>query len=433
MKRMGSLESLAAAAAGLLLSFNAAAATLTTIYSFCSENNCADGGYPAAGVVLDAGGNLFGTTTFQRSGSGTAFELSQQGGGAWQYQVIYNFCSRTGCADGIDPFSDLILDAKGGLYGTNSQGGRQANGTAFELVGKGATRKLKLLHTFCARQLCQDGTNPMSGFTYAGAAAGEPYDGTSPLFGTATSGGYGVGSGGIVYELLPRAEFPWNIKILHKFCTKRNPSSCRDGDNPDAALAVSGSGDLFGITYAGGKYDSGVVFKLSFDGSKWRETVLHDFCSAAQCADGAYPMARLVMDANGNLFGTTEKGGGSASAGVVYELSPGGNAWQYSVIHTFCQQSGCADGANPYAGLSLAANGDLIGTTYHGGNAQNAGVAFRLSGGNFDVLYTFCAKSGCTDGANPNTNLTEDGGGNYFGDTVLGGAHNYGTVFRLTP
>jgi uncharacterized repeat protein (TIGR03803 family) len=149
-------------------------------------------------------------------------------------------------------------------------------------------------------------------------------------------------------------------------------------------MMMDGAGNLYGTTLYGGGSGSGVVFQLTPDqtGTAWTETVLYSFCSQSNCTDGGRPYAGLTMDATGNLYGTTENGGngGRAGPGVVFQLTPDqtGAAWTETVLYSFCSQTGCADGATPLAGLIMDGGGNLLGTTADGG--LGGGVVFALNG-----------------------------------------------------
>jgi uncharacterized repeat protein (TIGR03803 family) len=152
---------------------------------------------------------------------------------------------------------------------------------------------------------------------------------------------------------------------------------------------------------------------------------LHSFGGA----DGAFPNALLVQATDGNLYGTTVEGGANSS-GTVFRMTPDGTL---TTFYSFCAQTGCTDGANPYAGLIQDTNGNLYGTTNAGG-ANNSGTVFQLDlGGSLTTLYSFCAKSGCTDGANPEAALIQATNGDLYGTTYHGGTYGYGTAFRITP
>jgi uncharacterized repeat protein (TIGR03803 family) len=195
-----------------------------------------------------------------------------------------------------------------------------------------------------------------------------------------------------------------------------------DGANPLSGMFFAG-GNLFGVASSGGSSGLGVVFRLSLTG---QETVLHEFTGGT---DGANPQGRLVMDRNGNFYGTTYAGGIS-NAGTVFKVTRKGVE---TVLYSF---TSTPDGANPVAGLAIDKLGNLYGTTTAGG-ANGNGTVFKLAiptvaGGEWteEVLYSF-GKG--TDGTIPVAGVTFDASGNLYGTTSAGGTHGYGTVFQLTP
>jgi uncharacterized repeat protein (TIGR03803 family) len=214
-------------------------------------------------------------------------------------------------------------------------------------------------------------------------------------------------------------------KDLYNFCSQAH---CSDGENPSAIIADS-SRDIIGTTRSGGANYGGTVFERFADGEY---SVLYDFCSKANCADGAGPSnEKLAMDTNGNIYGTTGSGGGKG-AGVVFEYSGQG---AYSVLYSFCGQANCTDGSVPaFSGLVIDSEGNLYGNTVLGG-ANGEGVIYELSPpygqSHYTVLYSFCQKSGCTDGEEPTGGLLRDEGGNIFGTAAFGGANGLGVVFEL--
>jgi uncharacterized repeat protein (TIGR03803 family) len=194
-----------------------------------------------------------------------------------------------------------------------------------------------------------------------------------------------------------------------------------DGANPLSGFLIDLAGNLYGTTDNGGSYGYGVVFKLSPTG---QETILHTFTGGT---DGAYPQGRLVRDAQGNVYGTTN-GGGASNAGTVFKVNSKG---QETVLYSF---AGNSDGANPVAGLTLDKVGNLYGTTTVGGASEN-GTVFELvagTGGAWTekLLYSFGPSP---DGADPVAGLTFDSSGNLYGTTAAGGTYGYGTVYQLTP
>src|ERR1039458_1471192 len=161
-------------------------------------------------------------------------------------------------------------------------------------------------------------------------------------------------------------------------------------------------------------------------------TTIHRFCSQSGCPDGAGPYAGLVQATNGGLYGTTY-GGGTNSEGTIFKITPGGTL---TTLYSFCSQTNCTDGYGPYAGLVQAANGDLYGTTSNGGANGNSGTVFKITpGGTLTTLYRFvCSQSGCPDGVDPTAGLVQAANGDLYGTTYGGGTNgDYGTVFKITP
>jgi len=203
-----------------------------------------------------------------------------------------------------------------------------------------------------------------------------------------------------------------------------------DGTNPDAGLTADGKGNLYGTTLNGGGpgchgTGCGTVFRLAPDGT---ETVLHAFTGGS---DGISPLGGVVLDRKGNLYGTTNFGG-ATGYGTVFRVAPNGAE---TVLHSFCGKPGCVDGASPVAGLIADAKGNLYGTTYGGGTIGDGNV-FRLApDGTETSLYSFCTKTHCADGLWPLAGLVADAQGNLYGTTGSGGAGNCGcgVVFRLAP
>jgi len=434
----GRVAALVLLVSGLLLG-TARAQTETVLFTFCEQEGiCAEGAGPFAGVVLDQKGNLYGTTFHggtgcNGSGCGVVFKLTPKG----KETVLHTFCTQDNCADGEYPSAGPTLDQKGNLYGTTDQGGATSCnygsgcGVVFKITPEG---KETVLYSFCAQTNCPDGATPIAGLIF---------DQKGNLYGTTESGGsYG---GGVVFKLTPRGK----ETVLYSFCAQAN---CTDGAGSVAGLIFDQKRNLYGTTEAGGARGAGVVFKLT---PKGKETVLYSFCAQVNCTDGAQPAAGLVFDKNGNLYGTTVRGGpsnygncypgGEDNCGVVFRLTRNGKE---TVLYSFCAQNNCTDGASPYAGVVFDQEGNLYGTTYNGGTSSGCesygpygcGVVFKLTPkGKETVLHTFCAQSNCTDGANPYAGLVFDQKGNLYGTTELGGSSSCdspfgcGVVFKLTP
>jgi uncharacterized repeat protein (TIGR03803 family) len=200
-----------------------------------------------------------------------------------------------------------------------------------------------------------------------------------------------------------------------------------DGANPFAGLLQAKDGNFYGTTYGGGTNGgSGVVFQIT-PGGTYND--IYNFCSQTNCADGALAVGKLVQGKDGNLYGTTASGGAN-NRGTVFSITTGGT---YHVLYSFCNQTGCTDGAQPYAGLIQGSDENLYGTTKFGG-ANAWGSIFQITtGGGLTTLYSFCPHAGCADGARPNAPLIQASNGRFYGTTLEGGANNNnGTVFQFT-
>ena len=350
----------------------------TVLYSFTGG---ADGGYPYAGVIRDSSGNLYGTA--QQGGTrnlGVIYSVNTAG----QETVLYTF---TGAADGAAPYAGVIRDSAGNLYGTTLQGGIGNVGAVYKLDPAG--------HETAPPNFpnAPGGTNP-----YAGVIR----DSAGNLYGTTTGGG--PANAGVVYKLSPAGQ----ETVLYSF------TGGADGRNPYAGVTRDSAGNLYGTTLNGGTGKWGVVYELDPAG---HETVLHSFTLGA---DGGLPYAGVIRDSAGNLYGTTSAGGYEPFWGVVYKLDPTGNE---TVLHSF--GCGAFDGCVPYAGVILDAAGNLYGTTHEGGTGR--GVVYKLDmTGAETVLYTF---TGEADGGSPYAGVIRDSAGNLYGTTYIGA--NGSVVYKL--
>jgi len=318
------------------------------------------GALPVAGVILDSSGNLYSTTSANgATGNGTVFELTPGTNGHWTEEVLTDFGDGK---HGSGPFGGVIFDSSGNLYGAAGFGGADGDGTVFQLTpGSDGKWITKVLHSFRGT----DGSRPFASVIF---------DPAGNLYGTASTGGRsGCMSNlgcGTVFELTPGVNGTWTAKVLHRF------GKGDDGQTPDAGLILDASGNLYGTTSYGGTHGSGVVFELVPGANgKWTEKILHNFCAASGCPDGANPYAGLVFDGAGNLYGTTVQGGTNGE-GVAFKLTPGGNGtWKEQVLHTF---GAAGDGAYPVGGLVFDAAGNLYGTTEGGGISDN-GIVFEIT------------------------------------------------------
>jgi uncharacterized repeat protein (TIGR03803 family) len=376
---------------------------------------------------------------------------------ALRLTTLYSFCTQGGnnCTDGATP-NGLIMDASGNLYGTTRAGGTNCNastdagcgGTVFELTFNSATGKydsaVKTLYAFCRKDgACANGSQPDAGLIM---------DASGNLYGTTADP-----DAGTVFELTfdsAKKQYASAVTTLYAFCQK---TSCLDGDHPFGGLTMDAAGNLYGVTSAGGNEDEGTIFELTFDSAakKYASAVktLYSFCPQGgdDCTDGYTPSGRLFIDPSGNLFGTASGADSAGNYGTVFVLPYSSATHKYAsaiqILYRFCQhpQAGggecTTDGISPEA-LIMDASGNLYGTTLQGGTKYGGGIVFELP---FDsdtqkyasadkILYRFCSKvsnNDCTDGYNPNLGLIMDQSGNLYGTTSLGGLEDDGTVFEL--
>lgn len=373
------------------------AQTFTELYAFNSTGNLSDGGWPKAGVVRDAAGNLYGTTFFGGLGTGCDIDVAGCGivfkvdaGG--NETVLHVF---GGTLDGWNPTAALVLDSAGNLYGTTLLGGAHGFGTVFKLD---SSDNETILHSFARGT---DGANPNAGLSQ---------DAAGNLYGTTQYGGRGCDRHGCgtVFRVSPSGA----ETALYQF-------RGIDGASPLGGVVVDTSGSVYGTTWLGGLYGFGTVFKVDTTGD---ETVLHNFSAAS---DGANPMGSLALDGTGNIYGTTSAGG-SSYFGTLFMIDPAGNE---TVLYNF---TGGSDGAYPYSNLVIDAQGNLYGTSSQGG-CCGQGTVFEFVSGSLNTLYSFSAPiNGVnSDGQNPMGGVTTDANGNLYGTAVSAGSWGWGSVFEI--
>jgi uncharacterized repeat protein (TIGR03803 family) len=296
--------------------------TETVLYSF---GNGTDGGGPEASVILDAAGNIYGTTYSGGNlacnapyGCGVAYEISSSG----VFSVIYSFCSATACADGADPEGSLAMDSAGTLYGMTGFGGSEDLGTVFELSTKaGLGWKETVLHSF-------NGSDGYAYPSYGGLTLVTRKIGNKKkdvIFGVTGQGGSNACNCGTVFEIR-KSGSGYALTVLHSFVGANG-----DGSSPYGTL-VEANGKLFGTTFGGGDLSQscnngsgcGIVFELAYEQNVWTETILYTFTGN----DGESPTSGLVADSRGNLYGVTAFGGSGGdecygeACGVVYGVRP---------------------------------------------------------------------------------------------------------------
>ncbi len=381
--------------------------TLQPVAAFSSSN----GALPVSGLIMDAAGDLFGTTVSGGTSSkGTIFEIPA---GSNTVTLLASFNS----TNGANPYGRLVRDANGNLFGTTYGGGDVADdpsgngfGTIFELPSGSST--ITALASFNNT----NGANPYDGLLM---------DSGGNLFGTTFGGGDANGDG-TVFELAAGSN---TITTLASF------SGGASGANPVGGLYLDANGNLFGTTYNGGDvaddpngYGLGTIFKLPHGSS----TI--SVLAAFNKTNGAKPIAGLVADQSGNLFGTTSAGGDASGDGTIFELASGASS-----ITLLAAFSGGTGGANPYGDLVIDANGNIFGTTYGGGNANGQGIVFEIAAGS-NTITPLASFDGAANGANAWGGLAMDANGNLFGTTVYGGdvaddpnGQGFGIVFELAP
>jgi uncharacterized repeat protein (TIGR03803 family) len=327
---------------------------------------------------------------------------------AQNYQVLHYFQSGQ---DGAGPISGVVFDPHGNLYGVT-----------YDIFG--VVYELKHINSaWLSVPLFELGFQKGS-FPQGGIIRGP--DGS--WFGTTSKGGSQNCSCGVVFNLKPPMNATsfvlqgWNEDILYEF------TGGADGNTPGYGnLVFDQAGNLYGTTEQGGVYGQGAVYKLTRSNGGWTESVIYSFSGFA---DGGAPYGGLVFDKAGNLYGTTTSGGAYQS-GTVYELTPSGQTWNETVLHSFY---GPTDGSFPSDTLMFDAAGNLYGTAYSGGIDMYSGSVFELSVSNgvwnFAVLHLLDFSKG--EGAAPLAGVTMDAAGNLYGTTLGGGYYDDGTVFKLT-
>ncbi|MGA3056216.1 MAG: choice-of-anchor tandem repeat GloVer-containing protein [Candidatus Korobacteraceae bacterium] len=370
--------------------------------------------------------------------------------------VLHNFAG----SDGANPAVGLVLATDGNLYGTASTGGNNGTnaGTAFKITTSGT---LTTLYNFCQLQYCDDGAQPMQiiqgrdgnfyGVTISGAngeTGGVIFkltpSGSESVPAKFCNGTYGCGSGpqvgshptslmqandGNFYGVTSDAGLYstgglWQLVANGGGFTSLYIFSSTYGVNPSVTLVQGADGQLYGVAYYGGNglpdcaSSCGTVFKLTLSGNP---TLLHSFCLQTNCTDGAEPTAALVRGSDGNFYGTTSAGGANY-AGVIFKVTPNGT---YTILHSF---AAAGEGNSVVAPMIQGSDGNFYGTS-NGGGAHGLGTIFEISpSGDFTTLYNFQG----SDGANPQGGLVEVNG-TFYGTTYAGGANNDGTVFKFQP
>jgi uncharacterized repeat protein (TIGR03803 family) len=360
------------------------AQALTTLHSF----NGGDGRSPEATLVQGSDGNFYGTTALGGAhAKGTVFKIDTTG----SLTTLHSFSGSPG--DGAVPVAGLVQGSDGNFYGTTASGGAFFQGTVFRMTPSGA---ITVLHSF--NSFSSEGAVPVAGLVQAS-------DGN--FYGTTALGGQHFQ--GTVF----RIDATGNLTTLHSFSGSPN-----DGSNPVAGLVQGSDGNFYGTTPSGGAHFQGIVFRISQGGT---HAVLHSF--AGYPAEGGVPFAALVQGSDGNFYGTTAVGGAHFK-GTVFNIDAAGSL---TTLHSF--NGSPEEGANPVAGLVKGSDGNFYGTTALGGT-HFRGTVFNIDAtGSLTTLDSFSGSP--SEGALPFAGLVQGSDGNFYGTTVLGGAHGAGTVFTF--
>jgi uncharacterized repeat protein (TIGR03803 family) len=390
----------------------AQAQTFTVLHSFTDG---ADGGAPYAGVTIDGGGNLYGTTFYGGTGNNGAIYKLKHSGSGWTVDDLYNF---EGGNDGYNPQARVIFGPNGTLYGTTELGSEQINcnglcGTVFNLAPS-----INICHSatcpWTHTVLYDFNWNPDARVPGLGDVL---FDGSGNIYGTTIFGG--PGDSGAAYKLTSSG----TESIVYYF-----GQSDTDGSNPYAGLIFDASGNLWGTTSVGGSGAGyGTVFELVPSGGSWTENIIYSFQNGS---DGGFPYAGLIRDQSGNFYGATGEGG-SGNGGTVFELSPSGSSWTFTTLYSFTGSSERQCG--PRAPLTMDSSGNLYGTTWCDGT-DNAGSVFKLTHSGSSWTYTSLHDfTGGSDGSIPFSNVVFDSSGNLYGTASSGGSDAYGVVWEITP
>jgi len=407
----------------VILSASSLAQAYSVLHTFTGD----DGSSPFAGVTVDRAGNLYGTTKYGGLancdlGCGVVFKVAPQGSG-WNFADLYKFA---GPSDGKAPIARVVFGPDGRLYGTTFLGGTLASaGTVFTLtppptICRGSCSWIKTTIWSFTQFEDDDGRAPGYGDLV--------FDSAGSIYGTTEEGGVSrpiCGPGcGTVY-MLSRSQGSWNETRIYQF-------GDGTGYHPYAGVTFDGNGNLFGTTFYGGQVDVGLIYELISSDGMWVPAVLLNFLPLSD--SGSYPSAGLLEDSAGNFFGTASTGG-SGGGGTVYELSPVGLNWQFTVLHSFEAPD------HPFANVTMDAAGNLYGTTNSGGSFHHGNV-FKLTptgdSWTYTSLYDF---TGGSDGGGPYGNVALDAAGNLYGTAEGGGStsgdclarHGCGVVWQIKP
>ena len=402
----------------LLVSSAFAQYTETLLYSFGGVTH--DPNDPSTGLVMDASGNLYGSSGLGGAHSeGSIYKLTPSGTG-WTETNLFDFAG--GSAPG-QPSGPIIFDAAGNIYGVSQSGGVKNNGTVYELSPTSSGYVLTNQYNFLGGS---DGNWPTGSLAF---------DANGNIYGTTFQGGGGTGQScfggcGVVFQITPSSS-GWTEKVIYAF------TGGADGAAPGGNLLIDKLGSVYGSAANGGSTacgssGCGTVFRLIPNAGSWHFAVIHSFQGKV---GGAVPVS-LAFDSATNIIGAAQNGGSicttGAGCGVIFKLTrpTGSGFWKETVLHPFTAKN---DGQLPDA-VTIDSNGNIFGTCFFG-PWNGEGVVWEVSpsgtGYTFSVLAGFSDVT--ADGAQPDAGVIVDPSGNLFGTTAGGGAFDHGTVFELSP
>lgn len=402
------------AAVLLAVGQTAEAQTYTVIHSFTGGS---DGGVPMAGVTLDHSGNLYGTANLGgnfggncgSAGCGLVYRLSNHSS-SWVLTPLHSF---TGGNDGSNPqIASVVFGPDGSIYSTTARGGGMCSNNP---QGCGTIFKLQPAPNACRNVLCSwdetilysfdgtDGANPIGALVF---------DAQGNVDGVTNAGSFR--NGGIAFQLQSSGLMVMTLAHLYGY--------------PGSGITIGPNSNLYGSTFIG-MSSPGTIYQLMQSGSDWISTNIYEFTGGN---DGGYPKAGVTFDPAGNLYGATSSGG-SGQGGTVFQLTPSSNGWDFNLLYSFVGPGNGLLVVGPIGNLVLDAAGNLYGTTYSDG-AFGCGAVFKLNHNGDGWSYTSLHDFTCgTDGAFPYSNLVFDTAGNIYGTASGGGAFGAGVVFEITP
>ena len=315
----------------------------TSLYSLKGGS---DGAGPAFGSLAIGPGHRFFGTTEGGGNFGTVFDVWRPANNSlpWKESVVHSFGTGT---DGAQPIGGVVFDSAGNFYGTTSLGGDTGNGAVFEVKRSGNKWIESVIYSFKGGT---DAFNPVAGVTLGAHGV---------IYGTTSFGG--KDGDGTVYRL-QRSGSHWKETILYSF------KGGNDGQHPVGGVILDSAGNLYGSTFQGGANGGGTVYRLSHSSKGWKLTTGYSFNPGF-----GGPYNKLTLDASGNIYGTTN-GDGANNAGSVFKLRPKNGAWEFTDLYDFTDGT---DGGLPYGALVLDAQGNIFGTAVVGGT-DNQGVVFEI-------------------------------------------------------